>query len=192
MARLARALYARGLDPPNVLFECYGVGFPAEFFAVAAQRTMTPRLLVSFTDQPWGIAVPPSEGGPPDIGRGQDPALQRILTADPDLMPLMEFGPVGHSRHGVTVCYRLSMLADDRTDVYAFTGRRGPVVRYGDSLLDVLYAHHVKHLRWNEWYVEQPWNYGIEWMSDREVDEARALVERIESIQRRIASEERA
>jgi hypothetical protein len=36
--------------------------------------------------------------------------------------------------------------------------------------------------------VRQPWNWGFGALPDRAVDEARSLVERIESLQRRIAA----
>jgi hypothetical protein len=186
MARLARVLYDRGLDPQNVLFECYGVGFPDEFFAVAEQRTVRPRLLAQFTDLPWRLAVPPGRGGPPHLGGGiTAPTEQKILTMDADLLPLMTLGAVGFSHDSVTVCYRLSRLADDRTDVFAVKGPRDPIVRRDDSLLAVLHAHHTEHLRWMEWYVEQPWVWGIEALPDRAVDEVRSLVARIEALQRR-------
>jgi hypothetical protein len=63
---------------------------------------------------------------------------------------------------------------------------RDPVTRYGDSLLDVLHAHHADVLHHMEWVVDQPWNRGFGAEDEHAVEGVRALLERIEELRRQV------
>jgi hypothetical protein len=86
MARLARALYETGLGPREVLRECYGVEFPAEFFLL---HDPDPILLFLFTNQPAKLAVPLDRGGPPPNANPMSKCERDAFTRDPDLVPVL-------------------------------------------------------------------------------------------------------
>ena len=192
MARLANALYARGLGPRDVLRECYGVDLPAEFFMTAAERTRKPHLLATFTNQPWKLAVPPEDGGPPpsptELLAGVE---QRIFARDPDLVPLMRLTGSGTAIEHPMLCYRLTELQAGTTAVFAIkatAAAHDPIVHRGDSLLAVLHAHHAETLTHLEFLLDQPSNWGFGALDEQAVAEVRSLVERVEELRREVAT----
>jgi hypothetical protein len=193
MARLARTLYGRSLGPREVLRECYGADFPEEFRAIAGQRMTTPGLMVHYTSQPWDLGVPLSEGGPPppdDLLIGS--AEERIVARHRDLIPLMELIGTDTTLEHVILCYRRSRL---RAGDPAVFGIEAAVrwwdrpARCGDSLLPILHTHHVEYLRYVEWVLDQPENWGFGALEARAADEVRSLIARIEALQRRVAAD---
>jgi hypothetical protein len=192
MARLATALYAKGLRPRDVLQRCYGVGFPAEFFATAVERLATPHLMATFTGQPWDLGVPPGQGGPPPSPTGTTEfAEQRIFDRDPDLVPLMELIGEGTNLRRTVICYRLTELRLGNTAVFGIDKKaavRDQIVHCGQSLLTVLHQHHIEFLRHYEWEMRQPENWGADALSPRAVNEMRFLIGKVEALQRRVAS----
>ncbi|RSD07785.1 hypothetical protein [Amycolatopsis eburnea] len=195
MARLAQALYDNGLTTREVLHECYGVDFPIEFFVLAEADPWELGLLVTCTDQPWRLAVPPDEGGPQPAADPSGPTERRLLAFDPDLLPLMYL--LGSDSvpwdNQFVLCYRLSELRANRSTVYRLrqqTTRPGKVRRLGDSLLSVLHEYHAKHVRDIEREQDDPDNWGAGAVPDEEVDAFRALVERIEALQHEVAARE--
>lgn len=192
MARLANALYAQGLTSREVLRQCYGVDFPAEFFATAGERLARPHLLTDFTDQPWTLGMPTNSGAPPPSPPKLTAAVQRrIFVRDPDLVPLMRLAWPGAKLHDTVICYRLTELRAGSTAIFGIKATVDPrdgIVRCGESLLAVLHAHHTDVLHHLEWIVDQPWNRGFGAVDERTVDEARSLVDRVEALQRQVAS----
>ncbi|MFG2004744.1 hypothetical protein ACGFNU_36885 [Spirillospora sp. NPDC048911] len=205
MALLARALYKAGKDPREVLRECYGVGFPDEFFLLA---DVYPDLVADFTDQPWKLAVPLEKGGPP-LRPGPGARFEkRILALDPDLLPLLSLytdyrhahgdieAPPAARHGGLLICYRLSDLGEGRSSTYGV-----PCTPYGDeaealaasditycgtSLLEVLHEHFADRHHLDEWEIMQPWNRGAGSIDDDEVDASREAMEEIEELRRRL------
>ena len=150
MARLARALYETGLGPREVLRECYGVEFPAEFFVL---HEADPSLLFLFTNQPANLAVPLDRGGPPPTADPMSKTERDVFTRDPDLVPLVLCLKAYAAFGGKFLCYRLSELAAGRSTVFAIERYATPdseITRAGDSLLAALYEHHTAHLAWVE------------------------------------------
>ncbi|MFF5205807.1 ankyrin repeat domain-containing protein [Streptosporangium sp. NPDC000396] len=204
MSRLARALYATGLGPREVLAECFGVAFPDEFFVIvdADPHDATPGEVANL---PWKLAVPLDRGGPmvrplPMMW----PAERRIFSWDPDLVPLVALygdGRVDHGAkkpqpqvpHGDRIhCYRLSELAVGRSTVVAVPWHRADeggelfVEPSGQSLLTVLHEYLTAQHRLNGWEIVQPWNRGAGSIDDTEVEETRERVAEIEALQRRL------
>lgn len=191
MVRLARALYQAGLGRREVLRRCYGVDFPEELFVIYEAWPTSPRLLVSYTNQPWELLVTPDQGDPaakPDLLDGVE---RRIFARDPDLVPLGLLLADGGRWLGMVVCYRLSELAAGRSTVFGILEEFGPAdgaVRCGDSLLTVLHDHHVDaHRRLQERYL-LPSNFGAGAVDLEEVAAVGSLVERIEELQTRVAT----
>ncbi|WP_432968492.1 hypothetical protein [Dactylosporangium sp. CA-233914] len=132
MLRLAKALYATGLSPHEVLAECFGVPFPDEFLE-AVERRPPPG---SFPHRAWVLAAPPeSKSGAP--GSFDE---DKIRDRDPDLLPLVRLDDRHTEYGGLTLCYRMTELAAGRPVVYAIDADDpgDPVERCGESLLAVL------------------------------------------------------
>ncbi|GII62807.1 hypothetical protein Skr01_28920 [Sphaerisporangium krabiense] len=189
MARLAKALYAHGAHPREVLRRCYGVDFPPEYFLIAGQRRSGLHLLVTFTNQPWKLGVPPSQGGSmPGPYQLIERTERRIFARDPDLVPLMRLSGFGLKVYDTVICYRLTELRQGAATVFGIKQRANPddaVVRLGDSMLEVLHAHHVDHVHHLEWVLEQPWNRGFGALDRKSVEDVRSLVEQIEDLMTR-------
>jgi hypothetical protein len=191
MARLARALYGNGLGSREVLRLCYGVEFPEEFFVISEAGPFTMDLPVSFTNQPWELAVTLDHGGPASKPDSMDKTERRIFALDPDLIPLVWLIDSKVKHGGQIVCYRLDELRSGRTTVLGIWRRVDPndrAVRCGDSLLTVLHEHLAEIHRVLEWQLYQPSNRGAGSVDDEEVNEARSWVEQVEELQRRLAS----
>ena len=192
MARFAQALYDRGLTPEEVLLECYEVDFPEEFFAVAGERLANTHLLVTYTNQPWKLGVPPSKGGPPPSATDlTDGVERRIFARDTDLVPLMQLMGSGITSRSPVICYRLTALQEGSTAVFGIARTAAPrdeIVRVGDSLLAVLETHHNERLRHMEWTMRQPWNEGFGAEDERAVIEVASLLERVEKLRRDLLS----
>lgn len=147
---MARTLYETGLGPREVLRECYGVEFPAEFLVL---READPTWLFHFTNQPANLAVPLDRGGPPPTANPMSKNERDVYARDQDLLPLVlclnNYAGFG----GKFLCYRLSELRDGRSTVFAVEYYPTPdseITRVADSLLAALYEHHKAHLAWVE------------------------------------------
>ncbi|MEV1172081.1 ankyrin repeat domain-containing protein [Nonomuraea sp. NPDC049784] len=209
MGRLARALYATGLGPREVLAECFGVAFPDEFFVIvdADPHDAIPG---DVTNLPWELAVPLDRGGPvvrpwPTMWQAE----RRIFAWDPDLVPLLAlYGDprIDHGakrrqprdRHGGLIhCYSLSELAAGRSTVVGVPRRRAEeagelsVRPTGQSLLTVLHEYATDNLRLDEWEIMQPWNWGAGSLDETQVEESRERVAEIEALQRRLSDRTR-
>jgi hypothetical protein len=185
LVRLAKALYEQGVGIREVLRECYGADFPAEFYATAGERARRPPLLVTFTTLPWQL-VSPGNSSPPS-----EELEKRIFTREPDLVPLVRLIGSRTTRGRPVICYRLSELQAGRTAVFgikATATTRDPITRRGESLLDVLRTHHDDVLQHMEGLLDQPWNRGFGAEDEKAVAEVRSLLERIEELQRQAAS----
>lgn len=165
MARLAWALYSRGLTPREVLAEVYGAPFPDDFF------TLDRELPLEFHEQPWQLADPPDRGGP-----WLTPCDTYDQPADPDLLPLLELPdePIvayGNEvaptiRHnGSTVCYRLSGLAAGDPGVYDPDGRR-----LAGALRTAVREYVADRLAAVEWQVRRPSNRGAGALDDSDLE----------------------
>jgi hypothetical protein len=188
ITRLAKALYDRGLRARDVLRECYGADFPAEFFATAGERLSRPPLLATFTNLPWKL-VAPGESSPPSAP--SEELEKRIFTRDPDLVPLVRLIGSRTTRERPVICYRLSELRAGRTTIFgikATATARDPITQRGESVLDVLRTHHADVLQHMEWLLDQPWNRGFGPEDQKAVNEVRSLLERIEELQRQATS----
>lgn len=195
LAVLARALYAEGLGPREVLRECYGVDFPAEFFVVADGDIA--RRLSSDFDLPWQLTIPLDRGGPflrPVSGWRLG---RRFLDRFPDLVPLVSLHsdfrwghggivPPPPARHGGRiVCYSLGELAARRSTVWGVSEKVDDAQVCGESLLSVLHEHYLDRYRLDEWESRQPWSWGADTIRPETIEEGRRLVESIEAMQRK-------
>lgn len=205
MARLARALYASGLGPREVLREAYGTDFPDEVFVLVGAGLSSLDLLAYFTPQPWQLAVPPERDGPGEDGSEQGgpeevpgPLAETellVLALDPGLLPLAQIPAATSAGDDRVVCYRIEELRAGRTTVHCLRAAPYPyselrdteAVRCGDSLLEVLYEVHADDLRRLEEELRQPWNRGAGSVDPGEVEQARASLELIEELRRRAA-----
>ncbi|WP_432968497.1 ankyrin repeat domain-containing protein [Dactylosporangium sp. CA-233914] len=205
MSRLARALYAAGNGPRDVLAECFGTAYPEEFFVIADAGPYQ-TLPGTGTNLPWELAVPLERGGPvlrPAMTTWR--AERRIHDWDPDLVPLVALYADDRVDHGarkrrprvphgdLMLCYRLSELAAGRSTVVGVPWRSaeegGPlsVRACGDSLLTVLHEYATAVHRLDEWEIVQPWNRGAGSIDDLEVEMSAELVEQIEELRQRVA-----
>ncbi|MFI0820868.1 hypothetical protein ACH4TX_32710 [Streptomyces sp. NPDC021098] len=200
MARLARALYASGLGPREVLREAYGTDFPDEVFVLVGAGLSSLDLLAYFTHQPWQLAVPPGQDGPEEGGSEEDPGPLAetellVLALDPDLLPLAQIPAATSAGDDRIVCYRIEELRAGRTTVHCLRAAPYPyselrdteAVRCGDSLLEVLYEVHADGLRRLEEELHQPWNRGAGSVDPGEVEQARATLDLVEELRRRAA-----
>lgn len=199
MVRFAHALYADGLAPEAVLRQCYGAGFPGEFWVTVPERLATPHLLVQFTNQPWDLAVPPPSDGDVDLTPLELTAKleQDLFARDADLVPLMHLIASRTTLAHKVLCYRLTELRAGGTAVFGVTmgtewdpvmdpDPEPEIARCGDSLLAVLHAYHVEALQDLEETLDDPANWGFGAVSRKSVDEVRSLVKRIETMQRAV------
>ncbi|MFC4009855.1 ankyrin repeat domain-containing protein [Nonomuraea purpurea] len=205
MSRLARALYATGLGPREVLAECFGVALPEEFFVIV-EANPHDAVPGHVTNLPWELAVPLDRGGPlvrpsPMMWRPE----RRIFAWDPDLVPLMALYGDARIDHGaktpqpwvphgnLILCYRLSELAAGRSTVVGVPWRRTDeggelsVRPGGPSLLTVLHEYLTALHHLDEWEFMQPWNWGAGSIDDTTVEESRESVEELEALQRRLS-----
>jgi hypothetical protein len=201
MARLARALYATGLGPSEVLHQCYGVEFPAEFWLLVPERLAKPHLLATFTNQPWEMGVPPGQGGADlEPFEPTEDVEQELFARDPDLLPLMRLPTTRSTLANAVVCYRITELQAGSTAIFGtkmvidwdpvMDPEPDPdpeITRYGESLLDVLHGHHAEELHSLEESLDAPENRRFGAVSEKVVNEVRSLVERIETMRREVA-----
>lgn len=202
MMRLAHALYAEGLEPREVLRQCYEVDFPEEFWVTVPERVRTPHLLAQFTNQPWDLAVPPSEGGADLYPLEQYEQIERTLfVREPDLIPLMHLMALRTSLVDTVLCYRLTELRSGDTAIFGVKmvlnwdpvldpepDPEPPIVHCGESLLSVLHQHHAEDLRNLERDYDDPENWNYTLVSRKSLAEVRSLVERVEAMQREVTS----
>lgn len=175
---------AERLRAQEVLREYYGADFPPEFFAAAGERVRRPPLLAIFTDLPWQLVTAGKSSVPSEPS---DALEKRIFARDPDLVPLVRLIGSRTTRERPVLCYRLSELREGRTTVFgikATATARDPITRRGESLLDVLHAHHAEVLQHMEGLLDQPTNRGFGAEDEKGVAEVRSLLERIEELQR--------
>jgi hypothetical protein len=202
MMRLAHALYAEGLEPREVLRQCYEVDFPEEFWVALPERVRTPHLLAQFTNQPWDLAVPPGEGGADLYPLEHYEEIERALFArEPDLIPLMHLMAPRTRLVDTALCYRLTGLRSGDTAIFGVRmvlnwdpvldpepDPEPAIVHCGESLLSVLRQHHAEYLRDHEQDYDDPENWNYTLVSKKSLAELRSLVERIEAMQREVAS----
>ncbi|MER6140621.1 hypothetical protein ABT174_11230 [Streptomyces sparsogenes] len=191
MASLARALYPRGLSPREVVRECYGVGFPEEFFVLADAGPHSLDLMVDFPLLPWRLAVPPDRGGLPERPDPMADITRKVFVRDPDLIPLFLGININLEHGGRVLCYSLAELGAGRTTVFGIWKDVEPhneVERCGDSLLAVLHEHHAQYVDWLESQSWDPANVRTDPVDEETVAEIRDLVLMIEGFQRRAAS----
>ncbi|MBL1111561.1 hypothetical protein JK364_03910 [Streptomyces sp. 110] len=195
MARLARALYASGLGPREVLREAYGTGFPEEVFVLVGAGLSALDLLAYFTHQPWQLAVPPEQGGPEKVPGPLAETEQLVLALDPGLLPLVQIPAATSAGDDRIVCYRFEELRAGRPTAYCLRAapypyselRNTEAARCGESLLAVLDEVHADALRRLEEELQQPWNRGAGSVDPGEVEEARASLELVRTLRRRAA-----
>ncbi|MGV9855493.1 hypothetical protein ACWDWU_43095 [Streptomyces sp. NPDC003442] len=195
MARLARALYASGLGPREVLREAYGTGFPEEVFVLVGAGLSALDLLAYFTHQPWQLAVPPEQGGPEKVPGPLAETEQLVLALDPGLLPLVQIPAATSAGDDRIVCYRFEELRAGRPTAYCLRAAPYPyselrdteAARCGESLLAVLDEVHADALRRLEEELQQPWNRGAGSVDPGEVEEARASLELVRTLRRRAA-----
>jgi len=202
MGNLARALYATGLGPREVLAECFGVAFPEEFFVIA-DVGVADNLPGDGTTLPWELAVPLERGGPMVRPRGMWRAERRIFAADPDLVPLVALysdwrvrGGAERSPHGGLIhCYRLTELAAGRGTVVGVPWNEGEedladgdwhVTSSGDSLFTVLHEYLVSLHRMDESEFTHPGNRGAGSIDLADVEASREAVAEFEALRRRL------
>lgn len=167
MVHLARTLYQAGLSPEQVLRECYGVDFPREVFVIAAANPYRLHLLSMWTNQPWQLVVPESQGGLASRADTYGRIEQGLRNVDPDLLPLLSLIRPGLDikDDGLLLCYRLTELAAGRSTIFGVSleapdpsGYRPSLWSWdgshlhevtcrGDSLLAVLHEHHTDYLQ---------------------------------------------
>ncbi|WP_171164730.1 hypothetical protein [Streptomyces sp. I05A-00742] len=187
MAHLARALYETGLGPREVMRECYGTDFPEEFFLLAEKDPDTLDLLIDFTNQPWQLAIPLSQGGPPPEPDSRDWIERRAFAYDPQLVPLAL--PLGADTplNGRVICYHLDELSADRPTVFGIWKTMSiddEIKRYDVSLLEIIHRHHADHLRLLIHQRHLPSNRGTGSVGAADIGEAQELLNRIEALQR--------
>ncbi|MFI6645489.1 hypothetical protein [Streptomyces sp. NPDC050504] len=183
LTRRARALFAKGSGPEEVLRECYGVSFPAEFYALRPERAGRPHIMAHFTNLPWYLTD--ATGSPPTAIGLVVPAEARLLDIDPDLVPLVQLVGQGTKLDGSLLCYRLTELRGGSTAVYAcrrYIRRGEEPPRGGASLIEVLHRHHTEFAEHEEWLLDQPTNRGFGAIDEQSVNEARALLERVQEL----------
>lgn len=191
MARLARALYQAGMEPREVLRRCYGVEFPDEFFAILDAGSGPLPLMMVYTNQPWELAVPPDRGGPRPVAHLLDDVERKVFGRDPDLVPLGLILNTYSRWAGTVLSYRLTELVAGRPTVFGIEEEVAPddqVVRCGDTLLEVMRVHHADVLEGLEREWRHPSNFGAGSVDLEELAEVRSLLERIEELQRTVAS----
>jgi hypothetical protein len=200
MARLAWALYAAGMAPDQVISECLGVEFPAEFF-VLADAGPDEAIPGSVTSLPWSLAVPLDRGGP--VLRPDPMSWRRelrIFAWDPDLVPLLTLPRDNRRDHSAGVrrgvphggrlhCYRLSELSAGRTTVYGVPADGDELFAEasGASLLAVLHEHAAGRHALDAWELRQPSNRGAGSLDAEDVRDAARVVAGIAALQGRVA-----
>ncbi|MFJ4741140.1 hypothetical protein [Streptomyces sp. NPDC088775] len=190
MARWARALYETGRGPREVVRECYGTDFPEEFFLLAEENPHASDLLVDFTNQPWRLAVPLSEGGPPPEPDSREEIERRVFARDPGLLPLVVSLGMDTPLSNRVFCYHLDELHAGRPTVFGIgksVRANEETVRFGGSLLDVLHRHHADYLALLTRQIGLPSNRGTGALIDEDVEEAQLLLEQVEQLQQKLA-----
>jgi hypothetical protein len=192
MAALARALYATGLGPREVVRRCYGADFPEELFVIVEARLAgRAQPLIAWTKQPWELAYAPDPAAPMPTPGMLDDVERRIFARDPDLVPLGLVLDLHTRLYDDVLCYRLAELRAGRSTVFGLQREAvtaGTPELLGESLLAVLHEHHVDVLRWHEWKFGHPSNRGAGSIELGDVAEVRALLERVEELQREVAA----
>ncbi|HZX38090.1 MAG TPA: hypothetical protein VFF37_07125 [Streptomyces sp.] len=191
MARLARALYEQGANSREVVLQCYGVGFPEEFFVITEAGTEALDLMVDYPNQPWQTAIALDRGGPAPTPHSLAGMEQRVFARDQDLMPLVWCVKTGVMHGNSLLCYRLSELRMRRSTVYRVAlpveAHHG-IVHCGDSLLTALHEHHASYVGWLEKELGDPANARRGGPAKEEVTEMQELVTLIEELQRLVTS----
>ncbi|MEV7630689.1 hypothetical protein [Actinoplanes sp. NPDC089786] len=189
MAAQAQALYDQGRSAQDALRECYGVAFPGEIFAIAASGFEERGSTAELTDRPWRLLTRPVPPAP----TGTDKIEEAVVRLDPDLIPLAFL--TDDARHGdALVCYRVTDLTAGATTVYGLPGVLWSVPerlpdetrRLGDSLLAVLSEYFTDAYNRLEQESNRPSNRGTGAIDNDTLDEARSLVDLIESLKRQL------
>ncbi|MFI9455207.1 hypothetical protein [Amycolatopsis sp. NPDC052450] len=193
MARLALALYEAGHSPREVIRECYGVGFPSEFFIVA---DAAPKLMFQYTVRPWMLARPLDRGGPLQTDAPMDSLDGKVLARDPDLVPLgwcLGEDEGTDDEQGLAnqiLCYRRSELEVGRSTIFGIdfsADQEDPITPRGDSLLAALLKHHVANADWVRWERRRTAGHSGGGLDDEDVQVANQYVTIIEELLRQVA-----
>ena len=195
MVALARALYASGLGPPEVMRQCYGVGFPEELFVIVEARLAgRGQLSIAWTKLPWELAYAPDPGAPMPTPGMLDDVERRVSAHDSDLVPLGLILDLHTRLSEVVLCYRLAALRAGRSTVFGI-GRQVATADtaepLGDALLAVLHEHNVDVLRWHESKFGHPSNRGAGSIELSDLAEVRSQLEDVEELQRQVAARAR-
>jgi hypothetical protein len=189
MAARAQTLYDQGRSARDVLHECYGVAFPDEIFAIAGSGFEAHGSTALLTDRPWRLLTRPVPATP----TGVDKIEEAVVGHDPDLIPIAiltdDAGP-GEAM----LCYRVTDLAAGATTVYGLPDAvwgapdtvPDDVARYGDSLLAVLSEYFADAFDRLDREAGLPSNRGTGAIDNDTLDEARSLVDLVESIKRQV------
>ncbi|MFE5097726.1 hypothetical protein ACFRCI_47590 [Streptomyces sp. NPDC056638] len=191
MARLARAMYGAGAGPREVIRECYGTEFPEEFFLFAETGPYTLDLTMDFTNQPWQLAVPLSQGGPPPEPDTLDRIERKVFVRDPRLVPLALPLDLDAVHGGRVICYHLDELRAGRPTTFGIRVAVGPddeTERCAASLLDVIHQHHADILRRLAHRNHLPSNRGTGAVDSADVEEARDILTQIEDLQHQVVA----
>ncbi|MFF2412095.1 hypothetical protein [Streptomyces sp. NPDC058092] len=189
MARLAGAMYEAGLGPREVIRECYGTEFPKEFFLFAETGPYTLDLTMDFTNQPWQLTIPLSQGGPPPEPDTLDRIEHKVFVREPCLVPLALPLDLDAVHGGRVICYHLDELRAGRPTTFGIRVAVGPddeTERCASSLLDVIHQHHADILRLLAHRNHLPSNRGTGAVDSADVEEARDILTQIEDLQHRV------
>lgn len=191
MAHLARALYETGLGPREVIHECYGTVFPEEFFLLAEKDAYMLDLLVDFTNQPWQLAIPLSQGGPPPEPDSRDWIERNTFAYDPHLVPLAL--PLGADTafKSQVICYHLDELRAGRPTTFGIRKTMGTddeIKRYDLTLLEVIHQHHADFVRLLIHQSHLPSNRGTGAVGTADIEDAQEMLNRVEALQRALPS----
>ncbi|MFJ1646069.1 hypothetical protein [Streptomyces sp. NPDC088258] len=194
MAHLARALYETGLGPREVIRECYGTDFPEEFFLLARKNPYMLDLLIDFTNQPWRLAIPLSQGGPPPEPDSQDRIERRAFAYDPRLVPLALPLGLDTALKGRVVCYHLDELrvgCPTTFGIWKTAGIDDETECYDGSLLEILHQHHADFLRRLTSRSNLPSNRGTGAVDNEAIEDAQDILNRIEALQHELTLTQR-
>lgn len=193
MARLARALYASGLGPCEVIRECYGTDFPEEFFLLAEKNPDALDLFIDFTNQPWQLAIPLSQGGPRPEPDSRERIERRVFAYDPRLVPLAL--PLGDAIHnGRVICYHLDELRAGRATTFGIWKTVDPddeIERYDVSLLEIIHQHHADIVRRLIHRSNLPSNRGTGAVGAADIEDVQEILNRIEALQHQLTLTQR-
>ncbi|WP_139131721.1 hypothetical protein [Streptomyces sp. WMMB 714] len=180
------------MAPREVIRECYETELPEEFFLISEVGPYRLDWQFLFTNQPWQLAVPLSEGGPPpEPYLLLDRVERRIFGRDPGLIPLVRALNLDAYHGGLIICYHVDELSVNCPITFGIPMEVGPddeIERYDSSLLGVIHQHHSETLNLLIQRYNLSSNRGAGAVDWGEVEEAREAVAQIEELQLQVES----